>query len=126
MLEQTRRNADEFVWDAIRSVEELGQLGMAAMNDFLGDFASGKADGFLYRTQLGAAFHQSAIREMRHVAADVRIFPLIQLGGRLSPFVVETAADLGGAGYEVSLDHVPYEFRRGSNQMMRIRAASSS
>src|SRR5688572_16322714 len=35
VLEQTRRNADEFVWNAIRSVEELGRLRMAAMTDFL-------------------------------------------------------------------------------------------
>src|SRR5262245_43315032 len=26
VLEQTRRNSDEFLWDEIRSVEELGQV----------------------------------------------------------------------------------------------------
>jgi hypothetical protein len=28
---QARQNADEFIWDSIGSVEELGQLRMAAM-----------------------------------------------------------------------------------------------
>src|SRR5437867_2748941 len=35
VLDQTRHNADEFVWDSIQSVEELGRLRMAAMQDFL-------------------------------------------------------------------------------------------
>src|SRR5713226_776852 len=34
VLEQARRNAHEFVWSFIHSVEELGQVRMAAMNDF--------------------------------------------------------------------------------------------
>src|SRR5256885_987119 len=33
VLEQTRRNADEFVWQSVRSVEELGQVRMAAMTE---------------------------------------------------------------------------------------------
>ena len=44
-IEQTRRNADEFVWESIPSVEELGQVRMAAMEDFLDDYAPGKVDG---------------------------------------------------------------------------------
>ena len=35
ILDQTRRNADEFVWDSISSVDELGAVRMAAMDDFL-------------------------------------------------------------------------------------------
>src|SRR5262245_53661917 len=44
ILEQTRQNADEFVWTAIRSVEELGTLRMAAMDDFLNDYLRGKSE----------------------------------------------------------------------------------
>src|SRR5437773_1297003 len=32
ILEQTRRNAGEFVWRTIHSVDELGRVRMAAMN----------------------------------------------------------------------------------------------
>src|SRR5262245_22660127 len=35
ILDQTRRNADEFVWTTIHSVDALGQARMAAMNAFL-------------------------------------------------------------------------------------------
>jgi SAM-dependent methyltransferase len=151
MLEQTRQNADDFVWTAIRSVEELGELRMAAMSEFLEDFPRGKAEGryidaelpalpfaddsfdlavcshflFLYSTQLGAAFHRSAIREMCRVAAEVRIFPLLRLGGERSPFVDENVDALRDSGFDVSLERVPYEFQRGGNQMMRIRRPPS-
>src|SRR5215218_9773623 len=41
VLEQTRRNREAFVWDAIGSVEELGARRMAAMSRFLQDYAAG-------------------------------------------------------------------------------------
>src|SRR5262245_14728129 len=147
MLEQTRRNADEFVWRSIRSVEELGEVRMAAMNAFLEDYPAGKTQGryldaelptlpftdssfdlalcshflFLYSTQLGEAFHRAAIGELCRVATEVRIFPLLALGATRSPFVDGLADELRGQGFRVSLDTVPYEFQRGGNQMMRIR-----
>ncbi|HEY1303510.1 MAG TPA: hypothetical protein VGF24_08185 [Vicinamibacterales bacterium] len=147
ILEQTRRNQDDFVWDTIASVDDLGRLRMAAMNDFLGDYVPGKSDGryieaslpslpfgddsfelalcshllFLYTTQLGEGFHRLAIREMCRVAAEVRIFPLLALGGTSSPYVDETMGELRERGFAVSIEDVPYEFRRGANQMMRLR-----
>jgi hypothetical protein len=147
MLDQTRRNADEFVWKSIRSVEELGQFRMAAMQDFLDDYGLGRVEGryvdaelptlpfddtafdlalcshflFLYTTQLGEAFHRSAICEMCRVAAEVRIFPLLALGGTQSPYVNTTVSELRDSGYDVSIEDVPYEFQRGGNRMMRLR-----
>jgi hypothetical protein len=147
ILDQTRRNADEFVWDSIQSVEELGQVRMAAMQDFLDDYGPGKIDGryidaelptlpfadtafdlalcshflFLYTSQLDEAFHRSAIREMCRVAAEVRIFPLLALGGGQSPYVNTTVGELRDSGYDVSIEDVPYEFQRGGNRMMRLR-----
>lgn len=147
IIEQTRRNAHEFVWDReIRTVEELGQLRMAAMQLFLDDYDPGKsagryidselpslpfADGtfdialcshlvFLYSAQLGESFHRAAVREMCRVAADVRIFPLLALGGNRSPFVDNCIQDMRDTGCDVSLETVPYEFQRGGNQMIRI------
>src|SRR5712692_5664149 len=43
VVEQTRRNADEFVWDAaIRSVDDLSRIRMDAMELFLADYKSGR------------------------------------------------------------------------------------
>ena len=147
ILDQTCRNADEFVWDSIRSIDELGRVRMAAMQAFLDDYGPGKVEGryvaaelpalpvadasfdlalcshflFLYTNQLGEAFHRSAIQEMCRVAAEVRIFPLLALGGRRSPYVDQTVDDLRNSASEVSIENVPYEFQRGGKQMMRIR-----
>ena len=146
ILDQTRRNADKFVWDSIRSVEQLGELRMAAMEAFLDDFDRGKVEGryvpaalptlpfagtsfdlalcshflFLYSGQLGEAFHLSAIREMCRVATEVRIFPLLALDGTMSPHIDRSVDELCASGCDVSIDDVPYEFQRGGNQMLRI------
>lgn len=147
ILEQTRRNADEFVWDSIRSVEELADIRMAAMNAFLDDYPAGRADGryvdaelpnlpfgdslfdlalcshflFLYTTQLDDAFHRSAMGEMCRVAREVRVFPLLALGATPSPHVGPIVDEFRDRGFSVSIEYVPYEFQRGGNQMMRIR-----
>jgi hypothetical protein len=147
ILDQTRRNTDQFLWTTIRSVDELGQVRMAAMSEFLDDYPAGRAAGryidaelprlpfvdlsfdlalcshllFLYTTQLGEAFHRTAILEMCRTAAEVRIFPLLTIGAMPSPLVAPMAAELRELGFNVSLEQVPYEFQRGGNQMMRIR-----
>jgi hypothetical protein len=147
VLEQTRRNAHEFVWDTIRSVEQLRQLRMGAMETFLKDYDAGNrasryvagelpmlpfADQtfdlaicshflFLYTSQLTEAFHRRALLELCRIAAEVRIFPLLALGGRLSAHVPGTVDYVRECGWQVSIEKVPYEFQRGGNQMMRVR-----
>jgi hypothetical protein len=146
ILDQTQRNTHQFVWDTIRSVEELGRMRMEAMEEFLRDYDLGKREGryveatlptlvfpdkffdlavcshflFLYTEHLPEAFHRSAILELCRLASEVRIFPLLALDGRPSPFVAGIVDDLRDS-YEVSVETVPYEFQRGGNQMMRVR-----
>jgi hypothetical protein len=146
MLEQAKRNSQQFVWDTIQSVEELGRIRMQAMQAFLDDYDLGRHQRryidaelpsialpdksfnlavcshflFLYTEHLSEAFHRSAILELCRVACEVRIFPLLTLEGRTSPYVAGIVHDLSEF-YEVSLETVPYEFQRGGNQMMRVR-----
>jgi hypothetical protein len=147
VLEQTRLNANEFVWDTIRSVEELRRLRLGAMELFLKDYDDGTRKSryvaaalptlpfadqsfdlaicshflFLYTNHLTEAFHESAMLELGRVATEVRIFPLLALGGKPSEYVPKTVDYLRGCGCEVSIEKVPYEFRRGADRMMRIR-----
>jgi hypothetical protein len=72
---------------------------------------------------LGEPFHRAAIREMCRVAAEVRIFPLLALGGVPSSLVEPLGDELREEGASVSIEDVPYEFQRGGNKMMRIRQA---
>lgn len=147
MLDQVRQNQQQFVWESIPCVDELGRVRMAAMRDFLADYDRGRREGryvdaalpslpfgdgefdvalcshllFLYSAQLGEALHHAAVLELARVASDVRIFPLLALDGLISPFVEGCAALLRASGFEVSIDRVPYEFQRGGNHMMRAR-----
>ena len=148
ILDETRRNAQQFVWDAIPSIEELGRLRMSAMDEFLRDYASQSAKSryvaaelprlpfverhfdlalcshllFLYSVQLDERAHVDALTEMCRVSREVRVFPLVSLSGDRSPHLEGTTAALREAGYAVTVERVPYEFQRGANEMMRIRA----
>lgn len=147
ILDQTRRNAGDFVWDSIASVDDLGATRMAAMDEFLDDYDRGRADGryltaelpvlpfadasfdlalcshllFLYSLHLDEEFHRRSIRELCRVASEVRIFPLLALGGQRSPHVDRVAEETVAVGCNVSIERVHYEFQRGGNEMMRIQ-----
>lgn len=149
IMEQTRLNQSEFVWQAIPSIEALGQMRRQAMERFLMDFASGMHAGrylaaqlpelpfrdasfalalcshflFLYTQHLTEAFHIQSVREMCRVAREVRIFPLLALGAIPSEYTAAVAEALRQDGFAVSVETVNYEFQRGGNQMMRIRRA---
>lgn len=145
VIEQTRRNRSEFVWTDFASVEELGRARMAAMQRFLDDYEAGRAAGryiaaelpclpfadqsfelalcshflFLYTGQLSEAFHIAAVRELCRVAREVRLFPLVALGGAPSRHVGRVTAALP-PGWTADVVPVPYEFQRGGNQMLRL------
>jgi hypothetical protein len=147
ILEQTRRNVDQFVWTTIRSIDELRAVRMSSMELFLADFETGKREGryldatlpnlpfaagafdlalcshflFLYSEQFSEDFHLAALHDMCRVAKEVRVFPLLALDGERSSYVDALQKRLGAEGYAISIDEVPYEFQRGGNQMMRVR-----
>ena len=147
VLAEMRRNQGEFVWGEIASVEELGAIRMAAMDEFLADYSMGRMAGryvdaalpelpfldasfdialcshllFLYTDHLDDTFHFLAVREMCRIAADVRIFPLLSLDGVRSRFVDSIAQVFTHLGFKVAIEKVAYEFRRGGNEMMRIK-----
>jgi hypothetical protein len=147
VMAQTRKNAHEFIWTTIASVEELGRVRMAAMEEFLCDYPRGKAQGryvdgelphlpfaggefdiavcshllFLYSKQLSGDFHVAAIRELCRVATEVRIFPLLELGAEESRHLNAVVRYLSERAYDVALVPVAYEFQRGGNRMLVVR-----
>jgi len=61
---------------------------------------------------------------MCRVAGEGRIFPLLTYNAEPSPFVEPVQELLINAGYKVSIERVPYEFARGGNKMLRVRAVT--
>ena len=146
VMDQMRRHPEEFVWTHLRSVAELGRRRMAAMRRFLADYPKGKAEGryleaslpdlpfddgafdlalsshllFLYSGQFDLGFHIRSLREMLRVALEVRVFPLLQIGGTPSPHIEGVVDDFRSRGVEVRVERVAYEFQRGGNRMLRL------
>jgi len=148
ILEQTRKNRNEFIWQDISSVAELGRIRMSSMALFLEDIEKGKAEGryiagnlphlpfydkefglalyshllFLYSEQLSEEFHLAAIRELCRVAQEVRIFPVLELGAKKSRHLKPVMDELTREQYHIDMKKVPYRFQIGANEMMVIRS----
>lgn len=147
VLAQMRKNQNDYVWNAIASVEELGRIRMSAMDAFVGDFESGKRESryiagelpslpfesdafdvalsshflFLYSAHLSLDFHLLALQEMLRVAREVRVFPLLTLEGDPSPYLKQVIAHLAHRRFSAEFRRVPYEFQRGGNEMLLIK-----
>jgi hypothetical protein len=76
---------------------------------------------FLYSRQHDATFHVAAMRELCRVAREVRVFPLLALGGQPSPHMGAAREALTAEGWHSSIERVPYEFQRGGFEMLRVR-----
>ena len=148
VMEQTRANQHEFVWDHIASVEELGRVRMNAMNDFLSDYTEGRKQGryieaslpvlpfkdrqfdialcshflFLYSEQLSEDFHLRSIKELCRTASEARIFPLLELGAKRSRHLTAVINRLRADGFVVKVDKVAYEFQKNGNEMLKVMA----
>jgi hypothetical protein len=146
---QMRANRDHYVWSHFADVDDLIAARLAAMEQFIADYETGIAQGryvtgsaselpfhddcydlalcshllFLYSEQHNLAFHLQALRELTRVAEEVRVFPLLELGGTESRHLKAVMMALPRMGLCVEKVLVPYEFQRGGNQMLRIRRA---
>lgn len=146
VMAEAYKNQDNFVWDIIKSPEELGRARMEAMQEFLADYEKGKQEGrylveslpslpfedkvfdlalcshflFLYTEQLSLDFHKQAIKEMCRVAKEVRIFPLIDMDLNKSSYIPDICSELSKASFTIEIQKVSYEFQRGGNEMMKI------
>lgn len=147
--EQLQKNKHDYVWHKIASVEQLVEVRLEAMNKFLIDFSSGKDSRryldfelpklpfkdssfdlalcshllFLYSDQLDFEFHLDSISEMLRVAEEVRVYPLLKLDGRPSPFVDRICENMKAIGVQADRIKVDYEFQKGANYMLSLRKA---
>ncbi len=148
VMEQTRSNKDEFVWNNIHSVEELGQVRMAAMRRFLDDYSTANDRYinaelpilpfeeksfeialsshflFLYSELLSYDFHLQSIKELCRVAKETRIFPLLELGAKKSRHLDRAVNELKKSGYQCSIEKVDYEFQKGGNEMLIVKLSN--
>lgn len=146
LVARAKANRDRFVWHDVGSPEQLGEARMAAMRRFLEDFPRGLEQGryvagglphlgfddarfglalcshflFTYSEQLSTGFHVAAIGEMCRVAAEVRVFPLLEGYGGPSPLLEPVIQELRRTGYQAVVREVSYEFQRGGNELLSV------
>jgi len=146
VMRQMAENRDNYVWDRIKTLDELEAVRMAAMRHFLTDYEQGRAekryiyhelpnrmpypDGafdiglsshfLLLYTALGYDFHIAAITEMLRVCKEVRIFPLCDLDSKDSALTADVIAHFQKE-YAVSVKKTGYEFQKGADRLLVIR-----
>lgn len=146
VLEQMRANQEKFVWKDIKNVDELEQIRMGAMSNFVNDFELGKEQQrYVYHelpnstkydtqefdlglsshflilyTQLGLDFHIQSITEMLRVSKEIRIFPILNLNAEKSE-VLEDIIIHFNADFDVSIESSDYEFQKDGNKMLVIK-----
>ena len=146
VIDQTRQHLDKFIWTRIRNIEELAEIRMKAMREFLKDYETGKNEGryiyaelptlpfeddqfdlvlsahflFFYSDNLTYEFHLQSIEEMLRVAPEVRIFPLLDVNAVRSPYADRLIDRYSNRGFNASEIKVDYEFQKKGNTMLKI------
>lgn len=146
VMEQTRKNMDNFTWKDIKTINELEEIRMRAMSLFLDDLEAGKREGryiahalprrtdfsdlqfdlglsshfLLLYSRLGLDFHIRAITEMLRICKEIRIFPILNLDAERSE-VLDGLLECFGTDYRVRLIKVIYEFQKNGNEMLKIK-----
>jgi SAM-dependent methyltransferase len=146
MIEHVNADRNRYVWTAFDSPEQLVEARLSAMRRFLADFPDGLQQGryrqlalprlpfadrefdlalcshllFTYSQQFFLDFHLAAVRELARVAAEARIFPLLDNSGEPSPHVALLITQLSSEGYSLVQQPVPYEFQRGGDHALIV------
>lgn len=146
VMQQMRENMDNYVWEHMKSLEELENTRMSAMRKFLSDYEKGKAEGryifhelpnklpyeadhfdvglsshfLLMYTSLGYDFHIDSITEMLRVCKEIRIFPIVDLDANKTG-LIQSVIDYFKKDYKVKIVKTEYEFQKGDNKLLIIK-----
>jgi len=145
VMEQVSKNYTDYVWNAIRSVEDLGKVRMEAISIFLRDYKNNQKSGryinaslpvlpfeggefdlalcshylFLYSEHVNLELHIQSMKELCRVAKEVRVYPLLSIkSNKESPHLKPVMTELERNGISTSLVSVPYEFQKGAIKML--------
>ena len=146
VMEQVAATPDDWDWSYHRDPAGLFANRTAALERFLADYERGLAerryrcgelpvldfhDGefglalsshllFLYSELLPAAIHIRSVQALCRVAREVRIFPLLDINGRVSPHLEVVREAVNELGRRSEIVKVGYGMQRGGNEMLRI------
>ncbi len=146
--EQLKQNQNDFVWKNIENVDELINIRLTAMSNFIKDYESGKNEKryihnelpklsfendsfdlvlsshflFLYSEHFDLQFHIDSILEMCRISKkEVKIFPLLNLKNEKSEYLAPILKILKDKGFERKILKTNYEFQKGANELLSIK-----
>ncbi|MXS81286.1 hypothetical protein SAMN05216317_12230 [Nitrosomonas eutropha] len=148
IAQQLKENASNYIWSTFQNVEAVVSARLAAMKDFLKDYESGKKEGryveaslplltfkenqftlalcshflFLYSEHITEEQHIAGVLELCRVTKEVRIYPLVTLDGRPSPYLAPVIEAVTSAGYSAETVAVPYSFQRNATEMLVVKS----
>ncbi|EHL31657.1 hypothetical protein [Legionella drancourtii] len=148
MADEVRQEQDQFDFSNVGGLDKLIEQRQQGMKQFFADYEQGKAEGRYYGVEdyhlpypdfsfdfaLSAhylfadleeqtvEFHLNVIRELARVAAEVRIFPLIDRKGNTSELLGPVLLQLQKENYGVEVREVDYHLHKAENAMLRIWA----
>lgn len=146
VMQQMRKNVDNYVWKNIKNLDDLENTRMSAMRKFLSDYEKGKSEGryvfhelpnklsyaddyfdiglsshfLLMYTSLGYDFHIASMTEMLRVCKEIRIFPIVDLDANDTD-LIENVIGYFQKNYRTELVKTEYEFQKGDNKLLIIR-----
>ena len=147
IIQQVKNSPSDWVWSYHKSADDLRQNRVKAIQTFIADYAIGQTQAryrldalpnlqfpeqsfdvalcshflLLYSDHYDLQFHLDAIQEILRVSAEVRIFPLLTLMLKPSPYLDPIVKTFGDRGFQVSIEPVGYELQKGGNKMLCIR-----
>ncbi|MDZ7957858.1 MAG: hypothetical protein RMY34_08110 [Aulosira sp. DedQUE10] len=80
---------------------------------------------FLYSDHFDYDFHLNSIAEKLRIAQEIRIFPLLTLMLKPSPYLDGIVKYYTSNGYSVEIEKVGYELQLGGNMMLKISRKSN-
>lgn len=146
VIQQVVATPKDWSWKVHKDPEDLRRNRITVMECFVVDYELGKSQGryrvgtlpnlafgdkvfdlalcshflFLYSKQHGKDFHVQAVKELCRVAHEVRIFPILDLDCKPSPYIEPVRLALRMVGIRSEIETVEYEMQRGGNQMIRF------
>ncbi len=126
LIAKRRQGMEEFFNDYTKGKEEQRYLSFThhtlPFSDFSFDLALSSHFLFADLDDQDVDFHMKTIIELARVAKEVRIFPLIDRYGQLSPFLGPVLLGLQQEHYGVEVREVNYYLQPESNVMLRVFA----
>ncbi|WP_297430714.1 SAM-dependent methyltransferase [Clostridium sp.] len=146
VMQQTKENKDNFVWNTIKDLDELEKVRMGAMYNFIDDFEEGKKEKryvthelpnktnfadkhfdiglsshfLLLYPELGLDFHIKAIDEMLRICKEIRIFPILDLDAKES-VILKPIIENYRKSYSVKIEKTNYMFQKDGDKMLVIK-----